>query len=251
MPSGACGKGRRCPLSGAPQVLAAPARRAVMPITHNCIAGDSAFPFLARRCDPAARDVARGSEIEVRFDAAAGTCLPAAPSAVPAAGAPLVLWLTGRGARDVLCQDLSAAAAAVVIELGCREGGRGDDYRDRGARLGDRACPRARRQLGAGRRRRSTCGRRAGRSSRGRRAQIRVAGGAHPSAGPADVLRSLSGAVRGHRRGPGHDRHRRRATGRRTRGYAAALREAGVDVRELVSDARRALPLHELARALQ
>jgi acetyl esterase/lipase len=35
------------------------------------------------------------------------------------------------------------------------------------------------------------------------------------------------------------------------RGYAAALRGAGVEVRELVSDARRALPLHELARALQ
>jgi acetyl esterase/lipase len=35
------------------------------------------------------------------------------------------------------------------------------------------------------------------------------------------------------------------------RGYAATLRDAGVEVRQLVNDARRALPLHELARALQ
>jgi acetyl esterase/lipase len=35
------------------------------------------------------------------------------------------------------------------------------------------------------------------------------------------------------------------------RRYAAALRAAGVEVRELVSDARRTLPLNELARAVQ
>ena len=70
------------------------------------------------------------ADLRLRFGS---TRLPArvylpAPSAVPAAGAPLVLWLTGRGARDLLCQDLSAAAAAVVIELGCREGGCGAGY---------------------------------------------------------------------------------------------------------------------------
>ena len=40
----------------------------------------------------------------------------------------------------------------------------------------------------------------------------------------------------------------RHEVGRR---YAATLREAGVEVRELVSDAQRALPLNELARALR
>ena len=58
--------------------------------------------------------------------------------------------------------------------------------------------------------------------------------GAHAGARPAGVLRSLSGAVRGRRRSPGHDRHRRRATGRRTRvrGCAAGRRRRRARARQ-------------------
>jgi hypothetical protein len=173
-----------------------------------------------------------------------------APSAVPAAGAPLVLWLAGRGARDVLCQDLSAAAAAVVIELGCRERGCGDGYDI--AALGWAAEHAI--ELGASLGPVAVAGQLEGAA---RAAQLAV--DAHESGWPLVrtqllVRPAFSGlcpapsAVAGAAPATIVTGGARQDDGRR---YAATLRDAGVDVRELVSDARRALPLHDLARALQ
>ncbi len=192
------------------------------------------------------------ADLRLRFGP---TRLPAraylpAPSAVPAAGAPLVLWLAGGGARDALCQGLSEAAAAVVIELGCREGGCSDGYEiealgwaaEHGPELGASSAPVA------------VAGQLAGAAR-----AARLAVDAHESGWPVvrtqllvrpafsdlcPVPSAVAGAapatiVTG---GARHDDGRR---------YAAMLRHAGVEVRELVSDARRALPLHKLARALQ
>ena len=173
-----------------------------------------------------------------------------APSAVPAAGAPLVLWLTGRGARDVLCQDLSAAATAVVIELGCRDGGCSDGYEiealgwasEHAAELGASSGPVA------------IAGQLAGAAR-----AARLAVDAHESGWPlvrtqvlvrpafSDLCPEPS-AVAGAAPATIVTGGARQDDGR---GYAATLRGAGVEVRELVSDVRRALPLHELARALQ
>jgi alpha/beta hydrolase fold len=192
------------------------------------------------------------ADLRLRFGS---TRLPArvylpAPSAVPAAGAPLVLWLTGRGARDVLCQDLSAAAAVVVIELGCREGGCGDGYEIEALGWATEHAP----ELGASSGPVAVAGQLAG----GARA-ARLAVAAHESGWPAVRTQVLvrpafsdlcpaPSAVAGAAPATIVTGGARQDDGR---GYAAALRDAGVDVRELVSDARRGLPLHELARALQ
>ena len=172
------------------------------------------------------------------------------PSAVAAAGAPLVLWLAARGARDVLCQDLSAAAAAVVIELGGGEAGCSNGHEIEALGWASEHAP----ELGA----RSGPVAVAGQLAGAARA-ARLAVDAHESGWP--VVRTqvlvrpafsdlcptpspVAGAApativtRGARQDDGHR-------------YAATLRNAGVEVRELVSDARRAFPLHELARALQ
>ena len=172
------------------------------------------------------------------------------PSAVPAAGAPLVLWLADRGARDVLCQDLSAAAAAVVIELGCREGDCSDGY-DIEA-LGWAAEHAL--ELGAGSGPIAVAGQLAG-AARAARLAVDAHGSGWPVVRMQVLVRpafsdlcpappTVAGAAPATIVTDGG----RQDGGRR---YAAALRDAGVEVRELVSDARRALPLHELARALQ
>jgi hypothetical protein len=192
------------------------------------------------------------ADLRLRFGP---TRLPArvylpAPSAVPAGGAPLVLWLTGRGARDVLCQDLSAAAAAVVIELGCRDGGCSDGY-DIEA-LGWAAEHAL--ELGAGPGPVAVAGQLAGAAR-----AARLAVDAHGSGWPVVRMQVLvrpafsdlcpaPPAVAGAAPATIVTGGARQDDGRR---YAAKLRDAGVEVRELVSDARRTLPLHELARALQ
>jgi acetyl esterase len=191
------------------------------------------------------------ADLRLRFGP---TRLPArvylpAPSSVPAAGAPLVLWLTGGGARDVLCQDLSASAAAVVIELGCR-GGCGDRYDIEALGWAAEHGP----ELGAG-----TSSVAVGGQLAGAARAARLAVDAHESGWPVVRTQMLvrpafsdlcpaPSAVAGAAPATIVTGGARRDDGRR---YAAALREAGVEVRQLVSDARRALPLHELARALQ
>ncbi|MGZ4344272.1 MAG: alpha/beta hydrolase [Solirubrobacteraceae bacterium] len=173
-----------------------------------------------------------------------------APSTVPAAGAPLVLWLTGRGARDVLCQDLSAAADAVVIELGRREGGCSDGYEIEALGWATEHAP----ELGASSGPVAVAGQLAGAA---RAARLTV--DAHESGWPAVRTQVLvrpafsdlcpaPSAVAGAAPATIVTGGARQDDGRR---YAAALRDAGIEVRQLVSDARRGIPLHELARALR
>ena len=166
-----------------------------------------------------------------------------------AAGAPLVLWLTGGGARDVLCQDLSAAAAAVVIELGSR--GRCSDGYDVEA-LGWAAEHGP--ELGAGVGSVAVGGQLVG-AARAARLAVDAHESGWPVVGTQLLVRPAFSdlcpapcAVAGAAPATIVTGGARRDDGR---GYAATLRDAGVEVRQLVSDARRALPLHELARALQ
>jgi hypothetical protein len=192
------------------------------------------------------------ADLRLRFGP---TRLPArvylpAPATLSAAGAPLVLWLADRGTRDVLCQDLSAAAAAVVIELGCRTGGGNDGYDIEALGWAAEHAP----EFGA------SCGlvAVAGRLAGAARA-ARLAVDAYDSGWPmvrrqvlvrpafSDVC-PLPPVVAGAASATIVTGAARRDDGRR---YAATLRGAGVEVRELVSDARRALPLHELAQALR
>lgn len=170
------------------------------------------------------------------------------PSASAAAEHPvaLVLWLADRSTGDVLCRDLSAAAAAVVLEIG-RCDGAGEV-----ASLGW-AAEHAR-ELGAHPGRLVVAGQLAGAAraaqlavdARGcgwpvvhRQVLVRPAFSAPwPTASgvvgtaPATIIRSG-------------------ARGDDGAGYASTLRDAGVEVQELVADPRRALPLGELARALR
>ena len=192
------------------------------------------------------------ADLRLRFGP---TRLPArvylpAPSAVFAAGVLLVLWLTGRGSRDVLCQDLSAAAAAVVIELGCGDGGCTDGYEIEALGWAAEHAP----ELGASAEPVTVAGQLAGAAR-----AARLAIDAHESGWPvvrtqvlvrpafSDLCPTPS-AVAGAAPATIVTGGARQDDGR---GYAAALRDAGVDVRELITDARRALPLHQLARALQ
>jgi alpha/beta hydrolase fold len=173
-----------------------------------------------------------------------------APSAVPAKGAPLVLWLAGRGARDVLCQDLSAAAAAVVIELGCRDGGCSDGHDIDALGWAAEHAP----ELGASSGPVAIAGQLAG-AARAARLAVDAHGSGWPVVRTQVLVRPAfsdlcpaPSAVAGAASATIVTGGARQDDGRR---YAATLRGAGVAVRELVSDARRALPLHELARALQ
>ena len=191
------------------------------------------------------------ADLRLRFGA---TRLPARvylPSAlaVPTTGAPLVLWLTGRGAREVVCQELSAAAAAVVIELGRREGDGSDAYdfealgwaAEHASELGASSGPIAvaGQLAGAARAARLAVDAQASGWPVLRRqmlvrpafSDLRPAPAAVAGTAPATIVTTGARQDDGHR-------------------YAARLRDAGVEVRELVGDANRSLPLGELAGAL-
>lgn len=191
------------------------------------------------------------ADLRLRFGATrlpARVYLPSRSSADDGAS-PVVLWLAGSTAGDALPREISAIAAAVVLELApCRsESGDADN-----AALGW-AAEHAR-EIGGGSDRILVAGQRAGAARAARlainardrgwpvvrrqvlvrpafsdscRAQFELAGTA-----PATIVTTGS---------PRDD-------GRR---YAAALRDAGVEVQEFISDARRGLPLHELARAVR
>jgi hypothetical protein len=192
------------------------------------------------------------ADLRLRFGA---TRMPAlvhlpSPSAIAGDRAPLVLWLSGRAARDLLCQELSAAAAAVVIELGWREGTASNGHE---IEVLGWAAEHAH-ELGATSGPVVVAGQLAG-AARAARLVVEAYGCGWPVVRRqvlvrpefSDVCPAPSGVagappamiVTG---GAGQDDGRR---------YAATLRDAGVEVRELVSDARRALPLHELARAVR
>jgi hypothetical protein len=192
------------------------------------------------------------ADLRLRFGP---TRLPArvylpSPSMVAVDGAPLVLWLSGRSGRDLLCQELSEAAAAVVIELGGREGAVNDGHEIEALGWAAEHAP----ELGAGPEPIVVAGQLAG-AARAARLAVEAHGYGWPAVRRQVLVRpefsdlcpappAVAGAapatiVTG---GAWDDDGRR---------YAAALRHAGVDVRELVSEARRPLPLHELARAFQ
>jgi hypothetical protein len=172
------------------------------------------------------------------------------PSEVQAAGAPLVLWLSGSAGRDLLCQQFSAAAAAVVIELAVREDAVGDGPEIEALGWVAEHAP----EFGASSELVVVGGRLAGAAR-----AARLAVEAHDSGWPVvhrqvlvrpvfSVLRPAPSVVAGAAPativsgGAWHDEGHR---------YAARLRQAGVEVWELVSDARRAVPLNELARAVR
>lgn len=171
-------------------------------------------------------------------------------SGAHADGAPLVLWLSGRGGRDLLCQELSAAAAAVVIELATREGPVGDGPEIEALGWAAEHAP----ELGASSELVGVAGRLAG-AARAARLAVQAHGCGWPVVHRQVLVRpafsdlcpapsTVAGAAPATivTAGPRYDDGRR---------YAATLRAAGVEVRELVSDAQRALPLHDLARALR
>jgi hypothetical protein len=165
-------------------------------------------------------------------------------------GTPFVIWLTGRSARDVLCRELSATAALVVLELGRRDDGGAGGYEV--ATLGW-AAEHAR-ELGADPDQLIVGGQLVGAALAARLAvdardcgwpvvcrQVLV----HPVFSdscpvPSQVAGTPTATIvtTGSRQDDGSR-------------YAATLREANVEVRELVRNARRALPLGELVRALQ
>jgi len=180
---------------------------------------------------------------------AARVYLPAAQR-VAAGGPPLVVWLAGGKAGDVLCRDLSAAAAAVVLELpsGDVPAGSAHDL----AVLGWAAEHAA--EFGAHGGRLVVGGELAG-AARAARLALDACHSGWPALRRQLLIRPMfagPGSVRCEIAGPapativttglrGDDGSR----------YAATLRAAGVNVQELVSDARRTLPVHELARALR
>jgi acetyl esterase/lipase len=167
-----------------------------------------------------------------------------------AGGAPLVIWLTGRNGRDALCRELSATAPAVVLELGNGEDGNAGPHEV--ATLGW-AAEHAE-ELGARSDRLVVGGQLVGAALAARlavdardcgwpivRRQMLVRpafSGSCPA--PSDVAGTPPATIvtTGSRRDDGSR-------------YAAALRDAGVQVQELASDARRALPVGELVRGLR
>jgi acetyl esterase/lipase len=162
----------------------------------------------------------------------------------------LVLWLDGRAASDTLCQELSAAAAAVVIELGSREGGCSDGHEiDALGWAAEHAA-----ELGASPGPVAVAGQLAG-AARAARLAVDAYGYGWPLVRMQVLVRPAFSdlcpappEVAGIAPATIVTTGARQDDGRR---YASTLRHAGVEVRELVSDARRALPLHELARAVQ
>jgi alpha/beta hydrolase fold len=192
------------------------------------------------------------ANLRLRFGAArlpARAYLPS-PSRVAAEGAPLVFWLAGRNAGDALCRELSAAAAAVVLELGSSDGasGRGlelaalgwaaEHAREFGACEGPVVV--AGQLAGAARAARLAIDARdSGWPVLRRQVLVRPAFPA-PGMAPSHVAGTAPATiVTGGARGDDGSR------------YAATLRGAGVEVQELVTDAWRALPLQELVRAIR
>lgn len=191
------------------------------------------------------------AELKLRFGE---TRLPARvylplQSAIPAGGTSLVIWLTSRSGRDLLCREISATAAAVVLELRCGEGG-GERYE--AATLGW-AAEHAR-EFGAHPNKLAVGGQLVGAALAARLAvdardcgwpgvsrQVLVRPEFSASCPvPSEVVGSPPATIvtAGWRRDDGSR-------------YAATLRDAGVDVRELVSSARGPLPVGELARGLR
>ena len=180
------------------------------------------------------------------------------PHAVAGAGPALVVWFAARKTGDMLCRDLSAAAAAVVLELPSDDvaSGSGDDL----AALGWAAEHAF--EFGVDRGRLAVGGQLAGAARAARlaldardsgwpalRRQLLV----RPAFGglglaPSDVAGPAPCDVAGIAPATIVTSGLRTDDGSR---YAAILRRAGVTVQELVSDARRALPVQELARALR
>lgn len=171
------------------------------------------------------------------------------PSAVAPDGAVLMLWLASKDAGDALCAGLCAVASAVVLDVAPCEAPGDGGY---GMAALEWAAEHAG-ELGADPGQLIVGGQRAGAE---RAAQLAVQ--ARDSGWPALRRQALvlpaftaDPIARSHLAGTAPATivttgARQDAASR----YAAALREAGVEVRELVSDARRALPLHDLARAL-
>jgi acetyl esterase/lipase len=211
---------------------------------------DRPFPF--SRSVANLRRVTLVADLRLRFGP---TRLPARVylplrSSRQAGGAPLVIWCSGRNGHEVLCRELSAAATAVVLELGRRQGINAGGHE--AATLGW-AAEHAR-ELGAHPDQLVVGGELGGAALAARLAvdardcgwpvvcrQVLVRPAFSDSCpAPSDVAGTPPATIvtTGSRRDDGSR-------------YAATLRDAGVDVRELISDARRALPLNELARGLQ
>lgn len=192
------------------------------------------------------------ADLRLRFGAVrfpARVYLPSPSALVP--GPPrLVIWLGARNLGDPLCRELSAAAAAVVLEFSSRDiaSGSGHDL----AALGW-AAEHAR-EFGTDEGGLVVAGRGTG-AARAAWLAVSARDSGWPvlrrqvlvrPAFPAPVL--LPSRVAGIApativtAGPHRDDGRR---------YAAALRAAGVEVHELTNESGRTLPLPALARALQ
>lgn len=169
------------------------------------------------------------------------------PSAAAPDGAPLVLWLAGRRTGDVLCRELSAAATAVVVEIRTCAGGRHEvaalgwaveHARELGADP-DRLFV-AGQLAGGGRAARLAVDARENRWPPVRRQLLVRPEFSYPQPTPSRVAGTAPATI--------ITTSARRDDGSR---YASTLRDAGVEVQEVVSDPWRALPLGELARALR
>ena len=171
------------------------------------------------------------------------------PRAVAAAGPTLVVWLAARKSGDVFCRDLSAAAAAVVLELPSADfpSGRAHDLAALGwaaehaSEFGVDGGPLV---VGG---RLAFDARDSGWPALRRQLLIRPAF-AEPGLTPSDVAGIAPCDVAGIAPATIVTSGLQADDGSR---YAATLRGAGVTVHEIVSDARRGLPIHELARALR
>jgi hypothetical protein len=187
------------------------------------------------------------ADLKLRFGAAripVRVYLPS-PVTVEPGRTPLVLWLSGSEHGEWLGRELGEAATAVVLELG---NGRGYD-----AAALDWAAEHAR-EFGADAGRLVVAGNRAGAARAAHVAcDARDSGWpelhrqllVHPAFGtPLPVRPLLDGVAPATivTTGAATDEGRR---------YASALRGAGVEVHELVSGARRPMPVRELARSVR
>jgi hypothetical protein len=189
------------------------------------------------------------ADLRLRFG---GARLPARaylplPSAADSDGAPLVLWLAGRKTGDVLCRELSATASAVVVEIGTCAGSQlevaalgwaVEHARELGAHPGRLVV--AGQLAGAGRAARLAVDLRDTRWPPVRRQLLVRPEFSSPHPAPDRVAGTAPATI--------ITTSLRRDDGS---GYASTLRDAGVDVQEVVSDPWRAPPLGELARALR